>query len=79
MLLFCQAEMIKEGGFRLTQSLSSLRKLLSMLPASDLINHVNMDNDSLPVEQTLGVFCDAEHASVTDSTATLKLTPNSKC
>ena len=53
--------MLRKGGFRLTQWLSSSRELLSLLPSSDIINpNMDLDNEPLPVERTLGVFYDAE-------------------
>ena len=51
--------MLRKGGFRLTRWLSSSRELLSLLPSSDIINpNMDLDNEPLPVERTLGVFYD---------------------
>ena len=61
-------EMLRKGGFRLTQWLSSSRELLSMLPTSDGINpHLDLDNKPLPAHSwcllrcRMGMFLFSSH------------------
>ena len=58
--------LLQRGGFPLTKWMSSSRRVLASIPASETANPMlDLDNDDLPIERTLGVVWDAERDEFT--------------